>query len=71
MKIHNFSQPTSYSSSTFAKPAFELHGVTLDTFRGIRGGEFCALPEGHASCLPGFRPYRCADGTVVGVENLS
>lgn len=68
MKIHNFDLPTEFAKPR-ARAAFTAHGCdTLDTFRRAHGGDFCQLPEGHAECLPGFRPYRCADGRVVGVQ---
>ena len=68
MKIHPFTALTE-----FAKPracaAFTAHGCdSLDTFRLVNGGGYCQLPPGHAECLPGFRPWRCADGRVVGVQ---
>jgi hypothetical protein len=68
MKIHNFSAPTAYAKP-YAKPPFELHNITLEVFRQVNGGDFCSLPEGHEPCRPGFRPYRCANGNIVGLED--
>jgi hypothetical protein len=69
MRIHNFSEPTAFGKP-YAKPAFTLHGCdSIGTLRKVKGGDYCTLPDGHASCLPGFRPYRCGDGAVIGVES--
>jgi hypothetical protein len=68
MKMHTFSNPTPYSKP-YANHPFEAHGCdSIETFRAVNGGDFCALQEGQAACQPGFRPWRCADGRIVGVQ---
>ena len=68
MKIHTFTEHLPFAKP-YARAAFTAHGCdSLDTFRRVNGGDFHPLPEGHAECLPGFRPYRTADGRVLGVQ---
>lgn len=67
MKIHTFAQ-SAYSAPRPQAP-FVAHGCdSLETFRKVNGGDFYTLPDGHPPCHDGFKPYRCADGRVVGVQ---
>lgn len=68
MKIHNFTSHTQFAPPRRQHP-FEANSCPdLETFKKVNGGDFCTLPDGHAECHPGFRPYRCADGRIVGVQ---
>ena len=68
MQIHNFSAATLYAAPRAQRPFVANSCPNLETFRAVNGGDFCTLPDGHNPCHPGFRPYRCADGSIVGVQ---
>lgn len=69
MLIHFFVQTTIFAPPMAQRP-FKPDGCpNVETLKRARGGDFCALPDGHAPCHEGFRPYRCADGQVIGVKS--
>jgi hypothetical protein len=69
MKIHHFTKPSTPRGTATPKAPFTMQGLALDDFRKIHGGDFCPLPESWHGCQPGFKPYRMADGTIVGVQD--
>ncbi|MDY0746564.1 hypothetical protein SNE35_18770 [Paucibacter sp. R3-3] len=68
MLIHNFGRPTIFGPPLAQRPFEPDDCSDLKTLHKVRGGNFCALPDGYAPCHEGFRPYRCADGQVIGVK---
>ena len=68
MQMHNYAQSTFQVRAVAQKP-FTTHGCdSLDAFRKAHPGDFVQLPEGYEACKAGFRPYRCADGRLIGLK---
>ena len=70
MQIHNYDPKTIYQTKRLPGRAFVAHGCdSLEAFNQAHKGEFLkGMPDTHEPCREGFRPYRTANGDILGVK---